>query len=76
MQDPITKPCDLLQCMAATCAQRDRLKDLCHDYYMAYSHGDAVENECEDLWLQGAARHGELRIANEQQQQPGDGREE
>ena len=42
-------------------AEVERLKMLCHEYYFNHLHAEAVKNDCEDLWLEGAAMDGELR---------------
>ena len=47
--------------LAESAAETALLKDLCLSYYMAYTHDEAIEAECYDLWLAGAARCGELR---------------
>ena len=41
--------------------ENDRLKRLCHSCYQAYTHNDAEDNDCTELWMQGAAVDGELR---------------
>ena len=52
---------DLKRRLAESAAETALLKDLCLSYYMAYTHDEAIEAECYDLWLAGAARCGALR---------------
>ena len=42
-------------------AENERLKMLCHSYYQVYTHNDAENHDCAELWMEGAAMDGELR---------------